>query len=193
MESITGRTLLVERECVALLIPHGYEITLIPGSPVRVTQALGDNFTVEIQGNLVMVMGEDRDALGLPALCESDHPLLADNSISLEDKCYYQMRRCYDPEIPVNIVDLGLIYGCETSPIKQEAVDEAVTNQLMDVKISMTLTAPTCGMGPVIIEEVKRKILSLKSVSAVAIDLVFDPPWSQEMMSDAAKLQLGLM
>ena len=185
-ENITGKTILLQRECEALLIPHGYSITLVEGSVVRVTQALGDNFTLEIQGNLVLLMGEDREALGLLPMQEEDHPLLLDPQVSLQDKCMYQLKRCYDPEIPVNIVDLGLVYGCQLQPYPQNPV-------LQKAHVSMTLTAPTCGMGPVLVEDVKRKISQLESIGAVDVELVFDPPWSQDMMTDGAKLQLGLL
>lgn len=179
-----GRTILLERECEGLLIPHGHPLALNAGSAVRITQALGDNFTVEIQGNLVLIMGEDRDALGFEPISESSHVLLEDEKVSLEEKCWYQLKRCYDPEIPVNIVDLGLIYSCAL----QTAEDNTHT-----AKVVMTLTAPTCGMGPIIIEEVKRKIGSLDVISSVDVELTFDPPWSKESMSDAAKLQLGVI
>ncbi|MEC8460650.1 MAG: putative Fe-S cluster assembly protein SufT [Pseudomonadota bacterium] len=183
---MTGKTLLVTRECEALLIPHGYTITLVEGSAVRITQALGDNFTLEVQGNLVLVMGEDRDALGMPPLTEQDHPTLHDDSVGLKEKCDYQMRRCYDPEIPVNIVELGLIYDCQLREFEHDANKQAA-------HVTMTLTAPTCGMGPVLVEEVKRKVMQLNDIGQVEVELVFDPPWSQEMMSDAARLQLGLL
>ena len=186
IEDITGKTILLSRECEALLIPHGYSITLVEGSVVRVTQALGDNFTLEIQGNLVLLMGEDRDTLGLEPLTEEDHPLLQNPKVPLQEKCMYQMKRCYDPEIPVNIVDLGLIYGCQ--------LQEDVQNpNVYKVHVAMTLTAPTCGMGPVLIEEVKRKVMTLAEVGSIEVELVFDPPWAQEMMTDGARLQLGLL
>ncbi len=179
-----GRTILLERECEGLLIPHGHPLSLNAGSAVRITQALGDNFTVEIQGNLVLIMGEDRDALGFEPILESSHSVLEDPDTTLEDKCWYQLKRCYDPEIPVNIVDLGLIYTCALT---------AVENKQHDAKVVMTLTAPTCGMGPIIIEEVKRKLNSLSGIAQVEVELTFDPPWSKDSMTDAAKLQLGVI
>lgn len=187
IDKYLGKTLLIERECEALLIPHGYTITLVEGSVVRITQALGDNFTLEIQGNLVLLMGQDRDALGLePVNQEQEHPTLLDASVSLEDKCQYQMKRCFDPEIPVNVVDLGLIYATRFDNAEHDSSKKKVY-------VAMTLTAPTCGMGPVIVEDIKRKLMQLTQVEAVEVELVFDPPWAQEMMSEAARLQLGLM
>tara|TARA_B100000989_G_scaffold49954_1_gene32949 strand:+ start:312 stop:878 length:567 start_codon:yes stop_codon:yes gene_type:complete len=180
-----GRTILLERDCEGLLIPHGHPLMLNQGSAVRITQALGDNFTVEVQGNLVLILGDDRDALGFEPILEEQHALLVDPDTALAEKCWYQMKRCYDPEIPVNIVDLGLVYDCkviEKPNVKHHHVD-----------VTMTLTAPACGMGPVIIEEVKRKILALDGVEGVEVHLTFEPPWSRENMSAAAKLQLGML
>ena len=180
-----GKTLLLERDCEGLLIPHGHPLSLNAGSAVRITQALGDNFTVEIQGNLVLILGEDRDALGFEAILEGAHETLSDPKISLEDKRWHQLKRCYDPEIPVNIVDLGLIYQCKLQQDNEKNCQNA--------HVQMTLTAPACGMGPVIIEEVKRKLTSLEQIGSVEVELTFDPPWSKESMSAAAKLQLGIL
>lgn len=182
-----GKTILLERDCEALLIPQAQPLTLPQGSAVRITQSLGGNFTLEIQGNLVLVMAEDRDALGMDAYDGSeDNAPLHDEKLSLEEKCWHQLHQCYDPEIPVDIVDLGLIYDLNLSPCEQQA-----TQQL--AYVTMTLTSPTCGMGPVIVEEVKRKLAKIESVGAVTVELVFEPPWGREMMSEAAKLQLGLL
>ena len=180
------KTILLERDCEGLLIPHGHPLLLNQGSAVRITQALGDNFTIEVQGNLVMIMGEDRDALGLPPEDPEKHALLDDENVSIEDKCWHQMKRCYDPEIPVNIVELGLIYHCQSQPCPDDA-------SRYSIQITMTLTAPTCGMGPILIEEVKRKIMLLESVKKVDVELVFEPPWSKDNMSTAAKLSLGMI
>ena len=186
--SYTGRSLIVERECDAILIPHGYVITLIPGSAVRVTQSLGDNLTVEIQGNLVLVMGEDRDALGLDIIDDRLDEVLNNVGKSLEEKCWHQMGKCYDPEIPVNITELGLVYQAQV--LEFIDADGARKNK---AHVVMTLTSPTCGMGPVIIEEVKCKLKKIDGIDDVDIEIVFEPPWSQDQMTDAAKLQLGLM
>jgi probable FeS assembly SUF system protein SufT len=103
---------------------------------------------------------------------------------SAEDKVWAQLSTCFDPEIPVNIVDLGLVYNCQVMPLGMND---------FHVEVVMTLTAPGCGMGPVLVKEIEEKIRQIKGVTAVKIDLVFDPPWSKDNMSDAAKLQLGLL
>ena len=186
-----GRTILLERDCDALLIPHGHAIDLQSGSAVRITQALGDNFTVEVQGNLLLIMGEDSDALGIAkSVDEKTHPILFDDSVDLEKQCWYQLKRCYDPEIPVNIVDLGLIYSCDIKSEPNTDTPQTVDN---NVAVVMTLTSPACGMGPVLVEEVKRKLSFLSRVSTVAVEITFEPPWSQDSMSKAARLQLGLL
>ena len=111
---------------------------------------------------------------------------MLDPSLSLQEKCWHQLHQCYDPEIPVDIVDLGLVYDMNLSPC-----DDDKSRQL--AYVTMTLTSPTCGMGPVIVEEVKRKLAMLDAVGQVSVELVFEPPWGREMMSEAAKLQLGLL
>ena len=182
-----GKTILLERDCNALLIPQAQPLTLPQGSAVRITQNLGGNFTLEVQGNLVLVMAEDRDALGMEAYDASEaNAKLLDPNLSLQEKCWHQLHQCYDPEISVDIVDLGLIYDMNLSPC-----DDDKSRQL--AYVTMTLTSPTCGMGPVIVEEVKRKLAMLDAVGQVSVELVFEPPWGREMMSEAAKLQLGLL
>ena len=182
----TSKTLILERDCEGLLVPHGHPLCLNQGSCVRIVQALGDNFTVEVQGNLVLILGEDRDALGLPVESTEAHAILTDPNASLDEKCWHQMRRCYDPEIPVNIVELGLIYHCQTMPSDE-------VEGKFSVHVTMTLTAPACGMGPILVEEIKRKIMALTDVIKVDVELVFEPPWSKDMMTTAAKLALGMM
>ena len=182
-----GKTILLERDCDALLIPHAHPLTLPQGSVVRITQALGGNFTLEVQGNLVLVLAEHRDALGFDVYDETkESQYLQDDSVTILDKAWYQIKQCYDPEIPVNIVDLGLIYDLNLS-------QSTVNAKAQHTYVTMTLTSPTCGMGPVIIEEVKRKLHNIPNVDEVTVELVFEPPWSRECMSEAAKLQLGLL
>jgi probable FeS assembly SUF system protein SufT len=171
----------VKREVEATLIPSGAKVTLQPGSQVRVTQALGNSYTVSVNGNLVRIDGKDGDALGLIILDE--HDINAQEG-SIEDKIWSQMRTCFDPEIPVNIVDLGLVYACEVLPLGKNNYHVAIT---------MTLTAVGCGMGPVLIGEVEEKIRKIQGATEVKVELVFDPPWSRDKMSDEAKLQLGLL
>lgn len=171
----------VKREVEATLIPSGTKVTLQPGSFVQVTQALGNAYTLYINGNLVRVAGKDGDALGLVVLTIPD---VNASEGSVEDKVWQQLKTCFDPEIPVNIVDLGLVYQCIVTPLGMN--DNAV-------HIVMTLTAVGCGMGPVLVGEVEEKIRQIHHVTEVKVELVFDPAWSREMMSDEAKLQLGLL
>lgn len=171
----------VLREVEATLIPSGVKVVLQKGSQVYVTQALGNSYTIHVNGNLVRVAGKDGDALGLVVLEQADVNQMTG---SLEDKMWMQMKTCFDPEIPVNIVDLGLIYECNVFPLGMD--DHRV-------EIKMTLTAPGCGMGPVLVGEVEEKLRQIQGVKEVKIELVFDPPWERDRMSDEAKLQLGLL
>lgn len=171
----------VKREVDAALIPSGTKVTLQPGTQVFVTQALGNSYTIYVNGNLVRVAGKDGDALGLVVL---EIPDVNQTEASIEDKIQTQLRTCFDPEIPVNIVDLGLIYNTVVIPLGMN--DHRV-------EVVMTLTAVGCGMGPVLLGEVEEKIRMIKGVTDVKVDLVFDPPWDRSKMSDEAKLQLGLM
>jgi probable FeS assembly SUF system protein SufT len=171
----------VLREVEAALIPSGTKVMLQKGTNVFVTQALGNSYTVYVNGNLVRIAGKDGDALGLVILEQPDINAMQG---SVEDKVWIQLRTCFDPEIPVNIVDLGLIYASHVLPLGMNE---------FNVEIVMTLTAPACGMGPVLVGEVEEKIRQIKDVKEVKVDLVFDPPWDRDKMSDEAKLQLGLL
>lgn len=171
----------VKRDVAATLIPSGVKVTLKAGTEVYVTQSLGDSYTLHVNGNLVRVAGRDGDALGLVVL---DSPDINETAGTLEDKIWMQLKTCFDPEIPVNIVDLGLIYDCQIVPLGKETYSIALT---------MTLTAPGCGMGPVLVNEMEEKIHAIQGVKEVKVDLVFDPPWDRDRMSDEAKLQLGLL
>lgn len=175
------KTLEVLRDVEATLIPSGAKVKLQKGSMVMITQALGTSYTVYVNGNLVRIAGSDGDALGLVIL---EQPDINQQEGSIDDKVWVQMRTCFDPEIPVNIVDLGLVYSCQVLPLGKEDYR---------VEVIMTLTAPGCGMGPVLIGEVEEKIRQIHGVTEVKVELVFDPPWSRDMMSDEAKLQLGLL
>lgn len=171
----------VLREVEAALIPSGTKVTLQPGTQVFVTQALGNSYTIYVNGNLVRVDGKDGDALGLVILSSPD---INQVEGSIEDKVEMQLKTCFDPEIPVNIVDLGLIYDTQVLPLGMK--DHRV-------EVVMTLTAVGCGMGPVLVGEVEEKIRQIQGVTDVKVELVFDPPWSRDKMSDEAKLQLGLL
>ncbi len=171
----------LNRDVDALLIPSGARIYLQAGTELTITQSLGGAFTVNIYGNLARIDGKDADALGKPVVEKMSEEALKD--ATLEELVYSQLRTCFDPEIPVNILDLGLIYQCQIFP---------VADNTHRVLIQMTLTAPGCGMGPTIATEVKNKIENLPTVVEAEIEMVFDPPWDYSMMSDAAKLELGM-
>lgn len=171
----------VRRDCEALLIPNAVPITIPKGSDVQLTQSLGGSYTVNVNGNLARIEAKDADALGLEALPQTSS-LEVNKEITGPvdlDLVWQQLRTCYDPEIPVNIVDLGLIYECAAKDNK--------------VDIKMTLTAPGCGMGPVLMRDAELKISTLPNVTKVNIELVFDPIWNQDLMSEAAKLELGFI
>lgn len=171
----------VKREVEATLIPSGVKVSLQPGTLVRVTQALGNAYTLFVNGNLVRVNGCDGDALGLVILTLPD---INEAEGTTAEKVWLQLRTCFDPEIPVNIVELGLVYDCQVIPLGKED---------FHVEIVMTLTAVGCGMGPVLVAEVEEKVRQINGVTNVNVHLTFDPPWSREQMSDEAKLQLGLL
>lgn len=180
--------LILPRDIDGLLIPSGARIHLQKGTEVVVTQELGNSFTLNVYGNLVRIDGKDADAIGKQPIVEDKLP----DHASLEDCIWAQLRTCYDPEIPINIVDLGLIYDCEVLPL-DKGVSKKVDKKEFRANIKMTLTAPGCGMGPVIADDVKRRIETLPTINHANIEIVFDPPWSQDMMSAAAKLQLGML
>jgi probable FeS assembly SUF system protein SufT len=171
----------VKRDCEATLIPSGAKVSVKQGSFVMVTQALGNSYTVYVNGNLVRIAGKDGDAIGLVILEEPD---INEQPGTLEEKIETQLKTCYDPEIPVNIVDLGLVYETTVLPLGKND---------FQVSITMTLTAPGCGMGPVLINDIQEKLKAIEGISEVKVDLVFDPPWDRDKMSEVARLQLGLM
>jgi probable FeS assembly SUF system protein SufT len=173
-------TIEVNRDVDALLIPSGAKIQIQKGTLVVITQALGNSYTVYVNGNLARVAGKDGDALNMIILDEIDVNAM---DMSLEEKVQELLKTCFDPEIPVNIVDLGLVYECKITP------DE--NGHRVDIR--MTLTAPGCGMGPVLVADIVQKLQQINEISDVKVDLVFDPPWDRSMMSDVAKLQLGML
>ncbi len=179
---MTDHTIVVlNRDVDALLIPSGAKIYLREGTEVTITQELGHSFTVNIYGNLARIEGKDADALGKEAKAMTTE---LPEGMSVHDWVWTQLKTCYDPEIPVNIVDLGLVYACQIKEITPE--------EGYKVAITMTLTAPGCGMGPVIVEDVKQKLNALPLIKETQVELVFDPPWDRSMMSDLAKLELGM-
>ncbi|MGA2177105.1 MAG: putative Fe-S cluster assembly protein SufT [Verrucomicrobiota bacterium] len=178
--------IILKRDCEAVLIPAGTKITLQAGEPVVITQALGGSFTVLIHGNMARIEARDADALGQdpPAAPPAESVAAPDTAVVGEEQVMEQLRTCYDPEIPVNIVDLGLIYDLQIQPLPAGG---------SRVEIKMTLTAPGCGMGPVLQQDVESKVSSIPGVKEAAVFLVWDPPWSREMLTDAARLELGMM
>jgi probable FeS assembly SUF system protein SufT len=181
----TNDPVTLSRDVEASVIPVGTKVTLQKGEPAHITQSLGGSYTVVVNGNMFRIEGKDADALGLSA-AETKSGAAAGpvTQEQVEKETWNQLRTCYDPEIPVNIVDLGLIYDCHIEPIGAGSYR---------VGVKMTLTAPGCGMGPVLQQDVQNKLLSLEAVDDVAVELVWDPPWNQSMLSEAAKLQLGMM
>ncbi len=176
---------LLTRDTAATRIPSGEAITLPSGSRVMITQALGGSYTVATDQGLARINDEDADALGFAPSARAAEPPATAASGPVEDKAVWdQLRTCYDPEIPVNIVDLGLVYDCV---ITQRPKDGA------QVEVKMTLTAPGCGMGPTIAAEARAKVMSVPGVGGADVQLVWDPPWNQAMISEAGKMKLGLI
>jgi len=174
--------IVVTRDVRAVLVPAGIEVKLRPGSVGYLTQALGGSFTVYVEGNLFRIAGEDADAIGHEPPAKLELPPDATDA-DVEKMVWDQMKTSYDPEIPINIVDLGLIYNCDLTKA------EDGTRQ---VAIKMTLTAPGCGMGETLVADVREKVLMVPTVTAADVELVFDPPWSRDNMSEAARLQTGM-
>ena len=170
--------LTTRRDCPARLVPVGDPLTIPAHTFVTLTQSLGGNYTVVYNGNMVRVDGTDADALGLEPL-ELDFEPPEDGRIS-EEQVWEALHTVYDPEIPVDLVNLGLIYKMEIDQEKGR------------VAIEMTLTAPGCGMGPVLVGDVKYRVAMVPFVKDVAVDLVFDPPWRRDMMSEEAQLETGM-
>ena len=173
------------RDVEAAVVPVGTKVTLQKGEQAYITQSLGGSYTVIVNGNMFRIDGKDADALGVQVEASRatapSEPVTAEQ---LERQVWDALRTCYDPEIPVNIVDLGLIYDCHLTPVGEN-------NFKADVK--MTLTAPGCGMGPMLAQDVQSRLLNFESIREANVELVWDPPWNQSMMTEAAKLQLGLL
>ena len=184
MHENTEKTL--SRDCPATRIPSGEAITLPAGAHVFITQALGGSYTVATDQGLARINDEHADALGLES--SAQQPAAAPSGaldVPVDDKAVWdQLRTCYDPEIPVNIVDLGLVYDCVITPRDGAGAK---------VDVKMTLTAPGCGMGPTIAAEAKSKVLGVPGVGDAEVELVWDPPWNQAMISEVGKMKLGLI
>jgi probable FeS assembly SUF system protein SufT len=167
------------RDVEANMVPSGDKVTLVAGNLVQITQSLGGNYTIVINGNMAQISAKNADALGIEVEMPDSDSISSEFS---EQLIWDQLKTCYDPEIPVNIVELGLIYDLN--------IKDGEKGKKIDIK--MTLTAPGCGMGPVISDEVDRKINALEDVENVNVELVWEPQWSQGMMSEAAQLELGM-
>ena len=183
MYSSDSEPFTLQRDIKAVIIPVGMQVNLRKGSTGYITQGLGGNFTVYIDGSLFRVDGADADALGKEPVKPPEVPEgISDDDF--EQIVWQQLKKCYDPEIPVDIVELGLVYRVEI--IRGEDGERSV-------EVDMTLTAPGCGMGDVIVQDAQQKVGIIPTVSSVSVELVFDPPWNHMMMSDEAKLQTGMM
>ena len=185
-----GRTMYEEttftRDCDVIVIPDGYETTIPEGAIGFITQVLGGNFTVQMtNGYLVRIAGKDAEAIGRDVEAPPAAAMDGDGNLVVDSETIWnRLRTCYDPEIPVNIVDLGLIYECDVTE------EEDGTYCVM---VRMTLTAPGCGMGQVLVDDVTYAVKNIPGVQDTDIELVFDPAWNPDLMTEAAKLELGLM
>lgn len=171
-----------ERDCAAVIVPHGDEVNLPAGTVGYITQALGGSFTVFVEGNLFRIAGEDADAIGK----EPPEPITLPEDArdeDVEELVWRQLHTCFDPEIPINIVDLGLVYACDVRHDEDGG---------RHVAIKVTLTAPGCGMGDILVEDIRQKVALIPTIVEVDTELVFDPPWNQSMMSEAARLETGM-
>jgi probable FeS assembly SUF system protein SufT len=184
----TNELITLRRECEAAQIPSGEKVMLPEGAQVRVTQSLGGTYTVTTSnGYMVRIASKDADALGKETAVvasQAGASAAAEGPVDVEKLVWDQLKTCFDPEIPINIVDLGLVYHCQVTPLSEGG------NR---VEVIFTLTAPGCGMGSVLKADMESKILSVPGVEDVEGEVVFDPPWNPDMMSEAAKLELGML
>jgi len=181
---MTHREITLTRDCKAILIPSGEEATLAAGSPVIITQSLGGTYTVATQTGLARIAEADADALGIEIEKKAEAPRASSGGEVKDDDVWAQLKNVYDPEIPVNIVDLGLVYDL----ILGKSESGGTT-----VNVKMTLTAPGCGMGPTIAADARSRILTVPGVESAEVDLVWSPPWNQGMISEAGRMKLGLV
>jgi probable FeS assembly SUF system protein SufT len=185
MSAEVGDAIQLLRQCEATIIPSGEAIELPLGTEIVITQALGGSFTVATPGGLVRIDAKDADALGLDAeKYKTEKPKANLNDADFEKAVADQLKLVFDPEIPVNIVDLGLVYSTEV---------EKNTDGTRKVEVKMTLTAPGCGMGPTIQADASNKIMQIPGVSEANVNLVWEPPWNQEMITEVGKMKLGMI
>lgn len=176
----------ISRDVEVVMIPQGVSTTLRAGTPALITQSLGDSYTLQVQsfGGLYRLSGANADAIGKAAAGGPVAEPIDPGAPVSQEQVYRELRQVYDPEIPVNIVELGLVYDL--------AIDQLPEGGSR-VAVKMTLTAPGCGMGDIIADDAKRRIEALPGVADADVQVVFDPPWNQSMMSEAAKLELGML
>lgn len=183
MYSRSSEPVRFERDCLVVLVPQGDEVTLPAGSVGYITQALGGSYTVFVEGNLFRVAGRDADAIGKEPPEPLELPAGASDE-EVEKLVWKQLRTCFDPEIPINVVDLGLVY--EANLRRRE-------DGQREVEVRMTLTAPGCGMGDILVDDVRSKLELIPTIAEADVELVFDPPWNRTMMSEAARLETGML
>ncbi|TNF37972.1 MAG: putative Fe-S cluster assembly protein SufT [Deltaproteobacteria bacterium] len=178
---MAGEEVIFNREAEVIQIPDGNTLVIPIGTGGYVMQLLGGNFTVRLDtGHLIRIRGEDADAIGLEIPDEAKRDAISAEDFDVE-RVWDELRTCYDPEIPVNIVDLGLIYGCEVIDLPRGK----------RVDITMTLTAPGCGMGQVLKDDIEYKVMRIPGVFDAHVEVVFDPPWTPDKMTEEAQLELG--
>jgi probable FeS assembly SUF system protein SufT len=182
MRTHENEPFVLRRDVKAVMVPAGIDIELKSGQSGFITQALGGSFTLYMEGNLFRLSGSDADAIGKDVVKTPELPpdSTEDDVLAL---AWEQLRTCYDPEIPINIVDLGLIYECTVSAKPEGG---------RVVHVRLTLTAPGCGMGDVLVQDIRQKLEIIPTVVSADVELVFDPPWNQSMMTEAARLQTGM-
>ncbi len=181
----SSETVTLSRSVIGTLIPAGTPVELPEGAAATITQSLGGSFTIVTDGHMFRIEGKDADALGKEITAGPDVASDASDA-ELEKAAWDQLHTCYDPEIPVDIVELGLVYECKLEPLDGENKGKR------KAVVRMTLTAPGCGMGEVLVGDVRSKLLQVPTVTEADVQMVFDPPWTRDMMSEAAKLQTGM-
>jgi probable FeS assembly SUF system protein SufT len=182
---VVNEAIILVRDCEAIQIPSGVKLTLSAGTQVRITQALGGTYTVMTDtGLLVQIAGKDAGAIGQEIVLSPTGSTGGTGEEPIEKLVWNQLKTCFDPEISVNIVELGLVYRCEVTPLAEGG---------NKVEVRFTLTAPGCGMGEVLRKDIESKLRSVPGVIETNIQVVLDPPWNASLMSEAAKLQLGLL
>ena len=177
--------IILSREVEAIQIPSGDAVTLPAGTAVFITQTLGGTYTVATQAGLARISNSDRDALGIEEEEEKKKAVISEalKNAPLDEQVWAQLKEVYDPEIPVDIVNLGLVYDC--------SIEETDGKKVVNVK--MTLTAPGCGMGPVIAADAQQRIMALEEIDDAVVDLVWDPVWNQDMITEEGKMKLGMI